>query len=65
MLVNEDSTQMLIESVAPAQQDTSIEIMVRSLVQYLIQLNTVLVHIVLPALTKMLQSKQLDNFTIV
>ena len=56
---------MLIESVAPAQQDTSIEIIVRSLVQYLIQLNTVLVHIVLPALTKMLQSKQLDNFTIV
>ena len=65
MLVNEDSTQMLIESVAPAQQDTSIEIIVGSLVQYLIQLNTVLVHIALPALTKMLQSKQLDNFTIV
>ena len=56
---------MLIELVAPAQQDTSIEIIVRSLVQYLIQLKTVLVHIVLPALTKMLQSKQLDNFTIV
>ena len=65
MLVDEDSTQMLIESVAPAQQDTSIEIIVGSLVQYLIQLNTVLVHIALPALTKMLQSKQLYNFTIV
>ena len=53
---------MLIESAAPVQQDTSIEIIVRLLVQYLIQLNTVLVHIVLPALNKMFRSKQLDKF---
>ena len=52
---------MLIESAAPVQQDTSIEIIVRLLVQYLIQLNTVLVHIVLPALNVMFRSKQLDK----
>lgn len=31
MLVNEDSTQMLIESAAPTQKGTSIEIMVNPL----------------------------------